>query len=237
VVEESRRAVSSSAPELADALLGGGVHRIHITRDVPALATGLGELLAGHGIEVTYEYRGQPLGPHCGILVTHRLEEPPRRLPSAWGSPRRVLAAQMAPDLEFHLKAIRSGYDAVVDGQSVVVDLVNCVRAVLSGFAVVPPEVIERLPRDRDGDPASALDPLERRWLMLLAEGKSVVELAHQEGYSQRAVYRRLSLIYRKLGVTSRAAAIAVVSRAGEAGPVSGRFPARGTAGSRPGWR
>jgi DNA-binding NarL/FixJ family response regulator len=48
----------------------------------------------------------------------------------------------------------------------------------------------------------------EVEWLRALAGGQSVDELAWTSGYSSRTMYRRLSVVYRRLGARQRTAAL-----------------------------
>jgi len=57
--------------------------------------------------------------------------------------------------------------------------------------------------------------PAERRWLRLLAEGKTVAAVAAAEGYSARHMRRMLADVYRRLGVTGRIPALLAAAKLG----------------------
>jgi DNA-binding CsgD family transcriptional regulator len=65
---------------------------------------------------------------------------------------------------------------------------------------------------------ALALTPRERELLDLLALGLRNREIAARRGVSEHAVHQALKRLYRKLGVRSRAAAVAVAVRGADAG-------------------
>lgn len=104
---------------------------------------------------------------------------------------------------------------------SAVVDAVGCA---LFGEVKLPADVATSLARSAGaGDQAqSPLDPDETRWMAQLAGGKTVLTVAEHAGFSEREMFRRLSRVYRKLGVDCRAAAIAQLANAGQLPILSG---------------
>ncbi|MEU4742385.1 LuxR C-terminal-related transcriptional regulator, partial [Actinosynnema sp. NPDC023658] len=58
------------------------------------------------------------------------------------------------------------------------------------------------------GTPSEALDADELTWLRRLATGGTVAQVAAHAGYSERAMYRMLNGLYRRMGVGSRLEAI-----------------------------
>jgi DNA-binding CsgD family transcriptional regulator len=60
---------------------------------------------------------------------------------------------------------------------------------------------------------AAGLTPSERELLGLLGQGLRNREIAQRRGVSEHAVHQALKRLYRKLGVRSRAAAVACTSR------------------------
>ena len=55
----------------------------------------------------------------------------------------------------------------------------------------------------------------ERRWLYLLAEGKTVEAVAAAEGYSPRHMRRLLAKLYQRLGATKRIPALVAAAKLG----------------------
>lgn len=59
-----------------------------------------------------------------------------------------------------------------------------------------------------DAEVPQSLRASERRMLQRLASGAAVADLASELGYSERSMYRELSKLWHKLGVSGRAAAV-----------------------------
>jgi DNA-binding NarL/FixJ family response regulator len=91
-------------------------------------------------------------------------------------------------------EAVRQVFEAALDGKSLLP--VEVVRAFAS-----PPGTGER---ERHGAPSAR----EIEWLRDLASGRTVSQLAHQSGYSERAMFRLLRDLYARIGVTSRTEAL-----------------------------
>ena len=68
-----------------------------------------------------------------------------------------------------------------------------------------------------EADPHTAplIGPEERDWLIALSHGTTVVRLADDFGYSERAMFRRLADLYVRLGATNRDEAVIAAQRAG----------------------
>ena len=82
--------------------------------------------------------------------------------------------------------------------------------AVAGGAVVLPASSGCRAAWD-DGEP---LTDLELAWMRALARGVPVGGLADREGYSERAMYRKLRDTYRKLRVPGRTEALVALARA-----------------------
>jgi two-component system, NarL family, response regulator YdfI len=118
------------------------------------------------------------------------------------------------------LKAGARGYLLKDTGRQVLFDTI---RAAARGETLLRPEILSRLLADSEPaapanvPPASRLD-LSERELEVLAEagrGERSKEIAMHLGISERTVKAHLASIYNKLGVDSRAAAIAVAAQRG----------------------
>ena len=96
--------------------------------------------------------------------------------------------------------------------------LFHAIRAAARGDMLLQPEVMARiLARTTDGPlaiPASSqadeLTAREREVLQALARGERSKEIAHRLGISLRTVGSHITNIYAKLGVDSRASAVAI---------------------------
>ena len=99
--------------------------------------------------------------------------------------------------------------------------LLNTIRAAARGETLLKPEIMARLLSQ--AEPHSAAKPhgdldltdREREVLKAVARGERSKEIAAQMGITERTVKAHLASIYNKLGVDSRAAAIAVASQRG----------------------
>jgi NarL family two-component system response regulator YdfI len=98
--------------------------------------------------------------------------------------------------------------------------LFNTIRAASRGETLLRPEIIARVlsQGSEDSAPASATANLTERELEVLrgvAQGQRSKEIAFRLGISERTVKAHLASIYNRLGVDSRAAAIAVAAQKG----------------------
>jgi NarL family two-component system response regulator YdfI len=100
--------------------------------------------------------------------------------------------------------------------------LFNTIRAAARGETLLKPEIMERLlsPTETPALPVGIhngveLTEREREVLTAVARGERNKEIAHRLGISERTVKAHLDSAYNKLGVDSRAAAIAVALQKG----------------------
>ncbi|WP_432973473.1 DNA-binding response regulator [Dactylosporangium sp. CA-233914] len=107
-------------------------------------------------------------------------------------------------------KAVRAGARSVLPRGTSAAVLTRTVEATAGGQAVLPAEVVAALlsgvaSTDRG---ESMLTAEQRVWLRYLADGMTVARLAEQVGYSERAMFRLLQTLYRRLGARTRIQAI-----------------------------
>lgn len=93
-------------------------------------------------------------------------------------------------------------------------ELLAGVLGAAAGLAVLPPALVGRVPDEDDDPPGRAADvvtltPRERDVLALLAEGLSNKRVARDLGVSESTVKFHVQAVYSKLGVQSRAGAVA----------------------------
>jgi DNA-binding NarL/FixJ family response regulator len=124
------------------------------------------------------------------------------------------------------VRAVRTGARSVLPREVTIHSLERAIAATLDGEAVMPAEVAQGLAGDVRLAPAHApvLSAEQLLWLRQLAAGSTVARLASQAGYSERAMFRLLQALYRKLGVHSR---IQAVLRAQELGLLHGASTSR----------
>jgi NarL family two-component system response regulator YdfI len=104
--------------------------------------------------------------------------------------------------------------------------LIDSIRAAARGETLLQAGIVERLLSHARGSPASsAAEPVssgpldlterEREVLAAAARGERSKEIAHRLGITERTVKAHLTHVYNKLGVDSRAAAVAAAVQRG----------------------
>lgn len=125
-----------------------------------------------------------------------------------------VVVALEQPDVHLMLDCVAAGACAfVVEGDGAP-ELTAAIRAAASGDHFVTPALLGLLLALHRAERAGAPDT-ERKLLGLLAGGRPTAEIAAVLGISTKTVRNRSSMLYRRLGVRSRAQAVAVAERRG----------------------
>lgn len=98
--------------------------------------------------------------------------------------------------------------------------LFHTIRAAARGETLLKPEIMARVLAQSSAPPAASSEPVnlterELEVLASVARGERSKEIASHLGISERTVKAHLASIYSKLGVDSRAAAIAVAAQIG----------------------
>lgn len=112
--------------------------------------------------------------------------------------------------------ALRAGASGVVDWHAPPESIVEITQAALEGKTVLPATVARALAGSsthRNHKPRLSAEELS--WLTALANGTTVVKLADDAGYSERAMFRRLSDLYARLGAHNRTEALLAADRLG----------------------
>jgi DNA-binding NarL/FixJ family response regulator len=163
--------------------------------------------------------------------------EATRRLVAA-GNPARILILTTYDADEYVFEALRAGASGFLLKDIRPVELVEAIRVIARGEALLAPTVTRRL-LDRfahtlpaagaAADPALAsLTERETEVLALLATGLSNLELAERLFLTEATVKTHVSSILRKLGLRDRVQAVVLAYQAGLVRPdasVSGRRP------------
>jgi DNA-binding NarL/FixJ family response regulator len=125
-----------------------------------------------------------------------------------------VVVALEQPDVHLMLDCVAAGACAfVVEGDGTT-ELTAAVRAAAGGDHFVTPALLGLLLAMHRAQRTRAPDS-DRELLRLLAGGRPIAEIAGALGVSPKTVRNRSSLLYRRLGVRSRAQAIAAAERRG----------------------
>jgi DNA-binding NarL/FixJ family response regulator len=158
--------------------------------------------------------------PHVdGVEATRRL--------AAIGSPARVLILTTFDLDEYVYEAIRAGASGFLLKDVQPAQLVDAVRVVAAGEALLAPTVTRRLldhfasmlPSPRPPAELARLTERELEILTLLADGLSNAELAELLFLSETTVKTHVSSVLRKLGLRDRVQAVVLAYKAGLARP------------------
>ncbi len=92
--------------------------------------------------------------------------------------------------------------------------VVGAIAAAADGAARIPLDLLRLLAgATHHGTPE--ISDEEAQWLAALTSGATVVKLADDFGYSERALFRRLADLYARLGASNRAEALVAAERLG----------------------
>ena len=130
----------------------------------------------------------------------------------------RVLLVSAFTDSGVVYKALETGAAGFVSKESRREQIVDAVLACSRGENVVPPDVAAGLVSEirlRKQDDTPALTPREQEILHLIAAGKSLPEIAKELYLGLTTVKTHVQHLYGKLGVSDRAAAVAIAMRRG----------------------
>jgi DNA-binding NarL/FixJ family response regulator len=123
----------------------------------------------------------------------------------------RVLIVSAYDDYAYVAEALEIGVGGYLLKTATARELVDAVRAVAAGVFVLDQTLSSRLTRRRRSGPVAAgeLTERERDVLGVLARGRSNQQIAAELGLGQRTVEGHVSSVLGKLGVASRAEAVA----------------------------
>src|SRR5581483_4903444 len=145
-----------------------------------------------------------------GVAVTHAVQRD--RLPT------RVLLVSAFTDSGVVYKALESGAAGFLPKEARRDQIVDAVLACARGENVIPAEIASGLVaeiRMRRSTDAPVLTDRERQILTLIADGKSLPAIARELFLGVTTVKTHVQHLYEKLGVSDRAAAVAVAMRRG----------------------
>jgi DNA-binding NarL/FixJ family response regulator len=125
-----------------------------------------------------------------------------------------VVTLLAEPRTEAYRDAIARGALTAAPRASTSTHLLAVVRAAVAGRSLLPAAVLVSLAAPAL-DASVGLNDEERRWLVELANGTRIDDLACRTGYSRRTMYRRLGGVYRRLGADGRERALLAATRAG----------------------
>ena len=130
-----------------------------------------------------------------------------------------VVAVFPRLDLVSAAAAVRAGASGVLDEDDDTRTIGQTLHAALAGRVALPRELAvamsDRVPERSAED---WVTPEQAEWLVALADGVTVAELAERIGWSERETFRMLGDLYRHLGVANRTEAIIWATRHGLVG-------------------
>jgi two-component system, NarL family, nitrate/nitrite response regulator NarL len=132
--------------------------------------------------------------------------------------PTRVLLVSAFTDSGVVYKALETGAAGFLSKEARREEIVDGVLACARGENVVPPDVAAGLVSEirlRRQDDTPVLTPREQEILHLIASGKSLPEIAKELYLGLTTVKTHVQHLYSKLGVSDRAAAVAIAMRRG----------------------
>lgn len=196
--------------------------RVLLVDDHPVVREGVRSMLAGEEVEVVAEAatgaeaveRARALSPDV-VLLDMQLPDMEgaaaiRQMRQS-GVASAVLVLSMHDDPAMVRKAMDAGAGGYLLKGTTRGDLLAAMRAVRDGATVVDPSLRAALAA---GD-ASALTPVERELLRLMAQGLTNREIADQRRWSVASVKKYVQRVLEKLGATDRTQAVAVAIRRG----------------------
>jgi len=151
------------------------------------------------------------------------------------GSSTRILVLTTFDLDEYVYAAIRAGASGFLLKDVRPTDLVDAIRLIANGNALLGPTVTTRLlerfadtqQANQAGAAIASLTEREREILRLLAGGLSNAELAQELVLGETTVKTHVSNVLRKLGVRDRVQAVVVAYDAGLVQPKGPKQPAR----------
>jgi two-component system, NarL family, nitrate/nitrite response regulator NarL len=132
--------------------------------------------------------------------------------------PTRIVLLSGYPDPDAVYRALTAGASGFLAKSAPGAEVCERLVAVSRGETVLAPEVQSELAdqlRTRAQPGAPLLSPREREILELIAAGELAPDIANRLGLSPATVRTHLQHLYEKLGVSDRAAAVAVAMRRG----------------------
>lgn len=131
----------------------------------------------------------------------------------------RILVLSMHQELQYAVRAIKSGASGYLTKESAPAELVQAIRKIAGGGAYITAEVAEQLALGAmpgvDAAPHEALTDCEFQVLQQLVEGHSVTDIAGRLKLSVKTVSTHKANLMQKLGVTSQSALVRYAMRHG----------------------
>ncbi|MFD9905365.1 response regulator transcription factor [Streptomyces sp. NPDC059063] len=161
------------------------------------------------------------LAPHVMIVVAPALGFEDKRELAELAALTKIVLIAKGESAHRSVEALCVGVRAVLATDSSADDLIHVLRTVSAGATMVMPAAarrsLEHLPEAarRTTRMAAELTPRESEVIVLLAQGKSNAEVAEKLSVSMATVRSHVHHVLRKLGVGTRAQAVAIAYETG----------------------
>jgi DNA-binding NarL/FixJ family response regulator len=121
-----------------------------------------------------------------------------------------VVAVLTEASTAMYVRAIVAGAAGVMPRDAAPEETRRVFQAAVAGESLLPLEVVRALASVREPAQDRHQPPSGREveWLRELASGATVVQLAERVGYSERAMFRLLSDLYKRMNVRNRTEAL-----------------------------
>ena len=185
---------------------------------VPAFRRGLVAALTEHALRVHELARPGESAPDADAVVVAVRTPEERDGLTGLCAPGRVPAVVVlaGPSLADYVSTLARGAVGVVAEDEPLHELVNVVVAACHGRSRLPADVTRALSeRAAPATDSPRLAPRDLQWLRALAANQTVVQLAREESFSEREMYRRLTGLYERIGARSRVEAVVLAARWG----------------------
>jgi DNA-binding NarL/FixJ family response regulator len=202
--------------------------RVLVVARSPVERAGLEALLTGAGYPVVAPGAASPAQAASLVLSTQpdvvlvllesggevaRLTLPPDAEAAA---PPLVLLGDDRPG--WAMRAVRAGARAALPRTAAVETITAALEAAVAGLVVLPADAVSHAAPQAAGTPHGEPEPLtprEAQILALLADGLGNKVIAARLGISSHTVKTHIAALFQKLGVSTRAEAVAAGARAG----------------------
>lgn len=193
---------------------------IGVTNAPPVYLIGLTQVSRGNGF--AFESVGDPRR-----WIRHRRDPVLMlgvRTPGDLGLVSELKALEPASVLvtlidEFSIESVRrsliAGASGAISRDADVGQVTLVLEAAIAHSTILPTDYARRWAAQHQQRSSSPLEEMELGWLQSLAHCATVADLSRSAGYSEREMYRRLTRIYRKMGVRSRIEALLKATRLG----------------------
>jgi DNA-binding NarL/FixJ family response regulator len=128
-----------------------------------------------------------------------------------------IVVAVLAEDtIQSYVRAILAGALVAIPRDAPADTIRRIFEEALKGASMLPMDVIRTLAASSKGSiEEPPLSEQEIEWLRMLVRGVSVARLADANGYSERAMFRLLRAVYRRMGTMNRTEALLLASHHG----------------------